>query len=1432
MKRSIILMACLMAVALATGAEAASTWTVPAGDYAKIQDALDDTDKVKAGDTIHVTAATAETGQLVIDRNLTIDGDGTGTTIITKNENTGNPSSGDDRGWILVEAGVSLTLSDLTLDGVGKKIAIAVLSYGTAVTVQDCVIKNIGWNPSTEYYGRGVCVYDGTGTIARTDFSNIGRIGVFLFDSPGHTTATIDECTYTGKGTGNWLDYGFELGGGASAAITNSQVSACVGVATVDGSTSAGMLITTYFGGGTSATITGCTVSGCTEGIAVGYDGDDTSAVIASSNNLAGNDVKAIASTSADALADASGNWYGSNDPATVAGVAGPNVDYTPWLDTDTDLGDPGFQGDFSTLWVDDTSPQTGTTGRIQEGVNLVTSSTVNVAAGTYQENDAGWRDMAITKSLSLIGAGSGSTVVELTEGKMNGVEIYGSGLDVTIQGMTFTHRPEKTYGPEFAIRVGEVASSFTSLVFRDVEVEYGAGQNILIGKNGTYTSITVEDCNIHHSGALGLIVRGTVTSMTVTDSKFDDNGAFDPAHGIGFDFATPIISNLVINGGSFSNNKSKGINLAQTSNATFHGITASNNGGAPAGGFGVSLWEWVGASSNLCFCNSTFAGNSTDGFQFGTEGTCTISDVKIAGCTFTGNGRSGVHLYGTYGGSISNISVEYSKIVDTGWGVWNNYLTTVKAENNWWGTLEGANISDMVNGDVAYDPWLWTSQIQMAWGGARLVALQNTDGGWDWPLDDSNPASPSPLNTIGPIGMGLAKAYRARATGDTAMLTALGKAATFLQGKTCFSCWDGLLAAELDHILGGTANVAAVNAGFYGPLATGNYTGHGGSYDTAGFVDLIIGSQGNLAGWNTGVGIVSAVACGADTTEWVRGTKEAIDLLDPNEQCAALGLAGAVYGLAYIGEDHTPTGWCHSEGCTNVSQMAALLADQQMPSGGFTAYVGDPTPGNEFVQETAYAILALNEIGGHFNKIVDAIQYLENVQFCTGGWENGPLETGENNEYTAEAMWGLSLGNLLELNVTPATLYVRPEDPVTIHVDVGNLLQNVIGYQAVVNFSSSCFLAGDGEVTVVDGGGLWDDLIYDTWTTGGDLDVAVGIQYDKLATGTDVDATTAVITLTAEFAPLDTTTQVVFRADVNDTDSTWLTDMSAQAVSPNKVDSLTIVIDGTLPSIDITHATQNSTELLGTTTNAVQGRVDIDVEASDALAGLAGPPTVTVTDSGTTSMTVTYDGENPAGTFNYHVIVESTTANGVATINAEVTDNSGNTASDTDTFNINKNQITGTVEMDTLSGDAYNFARDVVFKATDAGDVVLKTWTVTVTFTNNTVTKIASGTYTPLTDVPDTTANLSAKTAWALRRRLESLSFPDGQATAAFTGANKLLGGDLNGTNTVNILDYAILKLNWVTPNAVADINGDGGVAMLDYSILVGNWFQRGDAK
>ncbi|GAJ17364.1 unnamed protein product, partial [marine sediment metagenome] len=110
--------------------------------------------------------------------------------------------------------------------------------------------------------------------------------------------------------------------------------------------------------------------------------------------------------------------------------------------------------------------------------------------------------------------------------------------------------------------------------------------------------------------GTWGFVSGGTVNKMTVINSDFEYNGQVDPAHGNGFDLAGSS-TNVLVEGGTFNNNQSKGINLTNTTNATFTNITASGNGGATKGGKGVVVWDWTGASQDLVFNNPTLTNNS-----------------------------------------------------------------------------------------------------------------------------------------------------------------------------------------------------------------------------------------------------------------------------------------------------------------------------------------------------------------------------------------------------------------------------------------------------------------------------------------------------------------------------------------------------------------------------------------------------------------------------------------------------------------------------------------------------------------------------------------------------------------------------------------------------------------------------------------------------
>jgi hypothetical protein len=148
---------------------------------------------------------------------------------------------------------------------------------------------------------------------------------------------------------------------------------------------------------------------------------------------------------------DASANWYGSNSAAAVVAeleMTGGAIDYTPWLDVGTDTvgtSCDGFQGDYSTLHVAAASAQVGATGRIQEGINLLTDGALTGGArlvlpeaGTYQEN------AIANKALTLSGpnagtAGSGVRVAEamiVANGNTSAV-VSVTAANVTIDGMS-----------------------------------------------------------------------------------------------------------------------------------------------------------------------------------------------------------------------------------------------------------------------------------------------------------------------------------------------------------------------------------------------------------------------------------------------------------------------------------------------------------------------------------------------------------------------------------------------------------------------------------------------------------------------------------------------------------------------------------------------------------------------------------------------------------------------------------------------------------------------------------------------------------------------------------------------------------------------------------------------------------------------------------
>jgi hypothetical protein len=283
--------------------------------YCKIQDAIY---AASPGDDIKIEVASHTEGpQIVVDRDITLYGLGKTLTTLYANGNTG--SSGDARGWILVNTGIEFNMEDMTLDGTGYLIWQGIRHQGSG-SFTDCVIKGIKYQESgPSYAGTGIAAFGGENIdVTGCDFSAIGRVGILYFGAG--TTGTYSNNSYTGKGTGDWLDYGVEVGAGAVATITGSVISGNTGVASVDGSTSAGILTTTLYGAGTSANITGCELTGNSIGIGAGYGTADGSLVVANNNLIYNNTLYGIRNPSTVTVVDGLHNWWGDPSGPTYTG--------------------------------------------------------------------------------------------------------------------------------------------------------------------------------------------------------------------------------------------------------------------------------------------------------------------------------------------------------------------------------------------------------------------------------------------------------------------------------------------------------------------------------------------------------------------------------------------------------------------------------------------------------------------------------------------------------------------------------------------------------------------------------------------------------------------------------------------------------------------------------------------------------------------------------------------------------------------------------------------------------------------------------------------------------------------------------------------------------------------------------------------------------
>lgn len=263
------------------------------------------------------------------------------------------------------------------------------------------------------------------------------------------------------------------------------------------------------------------------------------------------------------AQADASANWWGDLDPSdNITGTGA--VDYTPWLNVGIDIsGDPGFQGDFSYLNVDDNSPQTGSAGRIQEGIDKTGAhGTVLVKAGTYVEQ------VVVNKSLTLFGeSGADTTTIKApatipvaANPDSTIVKIAGSDVSVVMSGFTVAGPGPSgcgSLGYGIFVRDDAYANIHNNKILNIRDNPFSGCQNgvaILVGRAslGTNGSADIKDNLITGYQKNGITVSNSGSSAIVTNNVITGAGATTTIAQNGIQFSAGATGS--INGNTISN--------------------------------------------------------------------------------------------------------------------------------------------------------------------------------------------------------------------------------------------------------------------------------------------------------------------------------------------------------------------------------------------------------------------------------------------------------------------------------------------------------------------------------------------------------------------------------------------------------------------------------------------------------------------------------------------------------------------------------------------------------------------------------------------------------------------------------------------------------------------------------------------------------------
>jgi hypothetical protein len=670
----------------------------------------------------------------------------------------------------LLGPNLAVDLDDVTTIGAGATSVTAQngiqVGAGAGGTVENCEIRDVAYTGTGNWTASGFLPQGGS-TIAASNLDIDGcQTSVYWIDtdgSLGHSTITgvLGDAVYaysSGAGDGSRPRRQAQpIDEGTGAPDGRSTVDFTMSFCTLTG---AGTAYSWGFGpygdGPVNCTVENCWFDNWDYGIYC-YDAGGLVTAVIHGNSFTDSGTLAIENEFA-ALQDASGNWFGTAGLAAVAALVGANIDYTPWMGQDGTYPVPGFDGDHAVLWVDDDSPQSGAFGRVQEGIDLVSGSTVNVAAGTYREQ------LRIDgQSLTLDGAGIGATIIEAVD--LGARSTYAvtkwTGASETIDpcigitGPATVHISDLTLdgrelGPNhfYGIYYFDADGSVTHCRIEDITYAAGPSADKIVSLVATHSlsgscDVNFSDNEIPIFQKGGILLMGPEATCTLNGNTIVDSPSPTLAgNGIQVSYgATGALTDNDVSGVGYT-----GPSWSATGILLFESGSVDVSGGLVDGcqtGVGFSQWNWIypqtttpavaisGTEFDACeWSTSVHLADTGSSLDFAVTH-CRIHDGTASGIDLWGSGQDpwGGSYYGpwtggtlttvvenctvdaadgvveyidpTASGNTVDVSAHYNDLSGNGdYGAYSNYAGgLMDARHNWWGDATGPNLVTLLDG-------------------------------------------------------------------------------------------------------------------------------------------------------------------------------------------------------------------------------------------------------------------------------------------------------------------------------------------------------------------------------------------------------------------------------------------------------------------------------------------------------------------------------------------------------------------------------------------------------------------------------------------------------------------------------------------------------------------------------------------------------------